>query len=138
MPSKPFRYRDLGSMAAVSRRRAIVSFHGIRLHGYLGWLAWLTVHITFMTGFKNRFSALVSWSFSFIGSSRQQQVIDEHRMPGRPPPAPPDDPPAVVDARTARVAPPAASERRRRGRDHPAGVQRNHLVDRVRGPRHGG
>jgi NADH dehydrogenase len=107
-PSKPFRYRDLGSMAAVSRRRAIVSFHGIRLHGFLGWLAWLTVHITFMTGFKNRFSALISWGFSFLGRSRPQQVIDEHRMPGRPPQAPPaDEPPSVVDARTARVAPPA-------------------------------
>ena len=25
---QPFTYRDLGSMAAISRRRAIVSFHG--------------------------------------------------------------------------------------------------------------
>src|SRR3954451_15985903 len=81
--AKPFRYRDLGSMATISRRRAIVSFRGIRLHGYLGWLAWLMVHITFMTGFKNRFAALVSWSFAFLGHSRPQQVIDEQRMPGR-------------------------------------------------------
>jgi NADH:ubiquinone reductase (H+-translocating) len=98
---KPFKYRDLGSMATISRRRAIVSFRGIRLHGYLGWLAWLMVHITFMTGFKNRFAALVSWSFSFLGHSRPQQVIDERRMTGRAEPADPGETPAVVDAGTA-------------------------------------
>jgi len=98
---KPFEYRDLGSMAAVSRRRAIVSFHGIRLHGYLGWLAWLTVHLTFMTGYKNRFSALMSWGFAFLGHSRPQQVIDEQRMPGRAEPVAAIDTAAVVDARTA-------------------------------------
>ena len=58
--SKPFKYRDLGSMAAVSRRRAIVSFHGLRISGFLGWLMWLAVHLTFMTGFKNRFTAAVA------------------------------------------------------------------------------
>jgi NADH dehydrogenase len=98
---KPFKYRDLGSMATISRRRAIVSFRGIRLHGYLGWLAWLVVHITFMTGFKNRFAALVSWGFSFLGHSRPQQVIDEQRMTGRAQPAAPGETPAVVDARSA-------------------------------------
>jgi NADH dehydrogenase len=99
--AKPFKYRDLGSMATISRRRAIVSFRGIRLHGYLGWLAWLMVHITFMTGFKNRFAALMSWSFAFLGHSRPQQVIDEQRMPGRAEPAAPGEAAAVVDARTA-------------------------------------
>ena len=74
-PPKPFKYRDLGSMAAVSRRRAIVSFHGIRLHGYLGWLAWLTVHLTFMTGYKNRFRALFSWGLSFVGRGRGERAI---------------------------------------------------------------
>ena len=28
---QPFKYRDLGSMAAISRRRAVVSFHGMRV-----------------------------------------------------------------------------------------------------------
>ena len=76
-------------------------FRGIRLHGYLGWLAWLMVHITFMTGFKNRFAALMSWSFAFLGHSRPQQVINEQQMPGRAEPAAPGEAAAVVDARTA-------------------------------------
>ena len=71
----PFKYRDLGSMAAVSRRRAVVSFHGIRLSGFLGWLAWLFVHLAFMTGFKNRFTTLVHWGLSFLGTGRTERAI---------------------------------------------------------------
>jgi NADH dehydrogenase len=72
---KPWRYRDMGSMAAVSRRRAIVSFKGVRVTGFAGWIMWLVVHVTFMTGFKNRFSTLISWGLSFIGRGRTERAI---------------------------------------------------------------
>jgi NADH dehydrogenase len=77
---QPFKYRDLGSMACVSRRRAIVSFHGIRVSGFLGWMMWLMVHITFMTGFKNRFKTLTSWLFSFLGSGRTERALRVERI----------------------------------------------------------
>ncbi|HVN59616.1 MAG TPA: NAD(P)/FAD-dependent oxidoreductase [Gaiellaceae bacterium] len=73
--AQPFKYRDLGSMAAISRRRAIVSFHGIHLSGFLGWLAWLFVHLAFMTGFKNRFTTLMHWGLSFLGTGRTERAI---------------------------------------------------------------
>lgn len=73
--SRPFRYRDFGSMAVVARRRAIVSFHGIRLSGFPGWVIWLFVHLTFMTGFKNRAMTAIYWVFSFIGRGRMERAI---------------------------------------------------------------
>jgi NADH dehydrogenase len=63
---EPFKYHDLGSMAAVSRRAAIVSFHGLRFSGFLGWMLWLFVHLAFLTGFKSRFEALAGWALSFF------------------------------------------------------------------------
>jgi len=77
----PFTYRDLGSMAAVTRHRALVSFHGLRLSGTFGWLMWLFVHLTFMTGFKNRFTAMVQWSFSFIGHGRPERALPRALSP---------------------------------------------------------
>jgi NADH dehydrogenase len=71
----PWKYRDLGSMAAVDRRSAIVSMHGVRLSGRLAWLLWLVVHITFLTGFKNRITALIHWLFSFVGTSCGERAI---------------------------------------------------------------
>jgi NADH dehydrogenase len=72
---EPFKYRDLGSMAAISRRRAIVSFRGIRVSGFPGWVMWLFVHVAFLTGFKNRFKTLISWSFSFLGAGRTERAL---------------------------------------------------------------
>ena len=36
---------------------------------------WLLVHLTFMTGFKNRFTAMVQWAFSFIGHGRAERAL---------------------------------------------------------------
>jgi NADH:ubiquinone reductase (H+-translocating) len=71
----PWKYRDLGSMAAVDRHSAIVSVHGLRLSGRFAWLLWLAVHITFLTGFRNRLTALIHWLFSFVGTGRGERAI---------------------------------------------------------------
>ena len=81
-PGKPFRYRDLGSMAAIGRGRAIVSFHGLRYGGLLGFLSWLVVHLAFLTGFRNRFGALIAWSWAFIGRSRNQRTFTVEEIGG--------------------------------------------------------
>jgi NADH dehydrogenase len=67
-----FKYRDLGSVATVGRFRAVVSVHGLRFGGVMGWLTWAFIHITFLTGFANRFSALLHWARTFLGRGRSQ------------------------------------------------------------------
>jgi len=62
-------------MAAVDRRSAIVSVHGVKFSGRIAWLMWLVVHITFLTGFKNRLSALINWLFSFVGTACGERAI---------------------------------------------------------------
>jgi NADH:ubiquinone reductase (H+-translocating) len=79
----PFTYRDLGSMATISRFRAVVSFKGLRLSGFPGWLMWLVVHITFLTGFRNRGQALLHWINTFIGGGRAERTITIHQVAGR-------------------------------------------------------
>ena len=81
--AKPFRYRDLGSMATISRFRAIVSFRGIRVGGFIGWIMWAFVHLTFLTGFKNRWIALFKWLSSFVGASRDERTITAHQVSAR-------------------------------------------------------
>ena len=41
----------------------------------MGWLLWLVVHITFLTGFKNRFGALTRWLVSFVGRGRYERAL---------------------------------------------------------------
>jgi NADH dehydrogenase len=77
---RPFRYRDLGSLASVSRYYAIGERGRMRVWGFSGWLLWLAVHLTFLTGFKNRVSALFHWTISFFGRSRAERTITAQQI----------------------------------------------------------
>jgi NADH dehydrogenase len=74
-PTKPFRYIDLGTVAVISRFRAVAKIGPLRVGGFVGWLIWLVVHITFLTGFKNRFGALMRWVVSFVGRGRYERAL---------------------------------------------------------------
>ncbi len=70
-----FRYRDLGSMATIARFRAVVSFRGIRVSGFAGWMIWLFVHLAFLTGFKNRFITVLQWAVTFLSGARTERTL---------------------------------------------------------------
>jgi NADH dehydrogenase len=80
MDKRPFRYRDLGTMATISRFRAVVTVGRVRVAGFPGWLMWLVVHLAFMTGFKNRFAAVLNWTVAFLGRDRRQRTITEQEV----------------------------------------------------------
>jgi NADH dehydrogenase len=72
---KPLHYRDLGTLAVISRFRAVAKIGPFRVGGFIGWLLWLVVHVTFLTGFKNRFAALARWTISFVGRGRYERAL---------------------------------------------------------------
>jgi NADH dehydrogenase len=71
----PFRYRDLGTLASISKNFAVAELGPIRIWGLAGWLLWLFVHLTFLTGFKNRITTLFHWGVSFIGRGRAERTF---------------------------------------------------------------
>ncbi len=73
--SVPFKYRDLGSAAAIGRFKAMVSMRGIRLSGFPGWIVWMFVHLAFLNGFGHRFTALWRWGRSMVGRARPERVF---------------------------------------------------------------
>jgi NADH dehydrogenase len=74
-PPKPFKYRDLGSAAYIARGQAIVSVGPVHLSGRIGWLAWLGIHLAFLTGFRNRTGAVLSWAFAFTRETRRERAF---------------------------------------------------------------
>ncbi len=73
--SAPFKYRDLGSAAAIGRFKSIVSFKGVRLSGFPGWVVWFFVHIGFLNGFSNRASTMLRWFRTMVGRARPERVF---------------------------------------------------------------
>ena len=82
-PQKPFKYLDKGSLATISRFRAVALIGRFRLTGVLAWLLWLGVHILYLTGFKNRVTAVLHWAVSFVGRGRQERTATEQQIFGR-------------------------------------------------------
>ncbi|MGI8800794.1 MAG: NAD(P)/FAD-dependent oxidoreductase [Solirubrobacteraceae bacterium] len=87
---RPFHYHDLGNLASISRYYAVAELGPVGVAGLAGWLLWLVVHLTFLTGFKNRISALFHWVISFCGRARAERTItiDESERSVRRPPRP--------------------------------------------------
>jgi NADH:ubiquinone reductase (H+-translocating) len=74
-PSRSFVYRDLGNMATIGRASAIADFGWLQLKGWVGWLAWLFVHIMNLIGFRNRVLVLVQWAWAYFSYQRAVRLI---------------------------------------------------------------
>jgi NADH:ubiquinone reductase (H+-translocating) len=72
---KPFTYRDLGSAAYLSRGKAVVSAGPLKTSGFIGWWVWLFIHIGFLTGYRNRVGAVLSWWFAFTRDLRRERTF---------------------------------------------------------------
>ena len=55
--------------------RAVAHMGPVQVGGFTGWTLWLVVHVTFLTGFKNRFAALARWTISFVGRGRYERAL---------------------------------------------------------------
>jgi hypothetical protein len=51
-----FRYRDLGMMATIERKRAVAQAGRLKLTGFIAWVVWCVARIYFLIGFRNRLS----------------------------------------------------------------------------------
>jgi NADH dehydrogenase len=72
--TRPFKYHDFGSAAYVARGRAVVSAGPLHLSGLPGWFSWLFIHIAFLTGFRNRIGALLTWWVAFVRDIRKERA----------------------------------------------------------------
>ncbi|HUH03349.1 MAG TPA: NAD(P)/FAD-dependent oxidoreductase [Kofleriaceae bacterium] len=86
-----FRYRDKGSMATIGRSSAVVDAGRLRFGGFLAWVFWWVVHITFLVGFRNRLMVIFGWAWSYLTFQRGARLItgDHGPLPALGPTAPP-------------------------------------------------
>ncbi len=84
-PTAPFRYLDKGIMATVGRASGIAQSGRLRLSGFLGWLAWLFIHILYLIGFRNRLVVLIQWAWAWVTYGRSARLITGTTPPPLPP-----------------------------------------------------
>ncbi len=74
-PLRPFHYFDKGSLATLGRAAAVADIRGIKLSGFIAWVAWLTIHIFFLIGFRNRFLVITQWAWAYVTYQRGARLI---------------------------------------------------------------
>ena len=76
---KPFSYQDKGSMATIGRNKAVMNAFGLRISGFVAWIAWLFVHIMYLVGFKNRLIVLFQWAWSYLSFKKGSRLIIDRK-----------------------------------------------------------
>jgi NADH dehydrogenase len=78
LPGLPFHYSDRGSMATIGRNEAVTELpFGVRLWGFVGWVAWLGLHLIELMGFRNRINVLVNWAWNYLTYDRGARLLAE-------------------------------------------------------------
>lgn len=72
---QPFKYRDPGTLVTIGRASAVARVYGVPVSGFLAWLLWLTVHIVWLIGFRNRALVLVNWAWNYFTYERGVRLI---------------------------------------------------------------
>ena len=77
--TKPFAYRDKGTMAAIGRGAAVVQMLGGRtMTGRKAQLAWGTVHLALLPTNQDRAKAIVDWAGAATTHQRAGRITVEH------------------------------------------------------------
>lgn len=71
----PFRYWDKGTMATIGRAKAVAESMGFKFSGYIAWLAWLFIHIMYLTRFENRMLVMFQWFWNYMTRNRAARLI---------------------------------------------------------------
>jgi NADH:ubiquinone reductase (H+-translocating) len=85
-PRRRFHYFDKGDMATIGRHAAVANVvwpFRAHLSGWPAWAAWLTVHIYFLIGFRNRILVLLQWMWMYLGFAAGPRLITgSQKLPG--------------------------------------------------------
>ncbi len=72
---EPFVYNDKGSMAIISKYKAVADLPKVSFKGFAAWMVWLFIHIIPLVGFRNKLMLAISWFWSFITNDPTLRLI---------------------------------------------------------------
>ncbi|MCP9756697.1 NAD(P)/FAD-dependent oxidoreductase [Lacihabitans sp. CCS-44] len=77
---KPFKYKDLGSMATIGRHLAVVDLPFWKFQGTFAWYVWMFVHLMSILGVKNKILIFINWLWSYITYDQSLRLIIKPRF----------------------------------------------------------
>jgi NADH dehydrogenase len=70
-----FIYFDKGIMATIGRSSAVAVSKGIKMTGFIAWMAWLFIHLLFLIGFRNKLFVMMQWLYAYTTWRRGARIM---------------------------------------------------------------
>jgi len=74
-PVPPFKYFDKGELAVIGRASAVANVFGVHLSGFIAWLVWAFVHLTYIVQHRSRLTVFVDWAIEYLTFNRGARLI---------------------------------------------------------------
>ena len=72
---QPFSYHNLGTMATIGRKKAVVEIGKLKFGGFFAWLLWLIVHLRSILGVKNKTIVFLNWMWRYMNYKQSLRLI---------------------------------------------------------------
>lgn len=73
--TKPFQYKDKGTMATIGRNKAVADLSKLHFKGIIAWFIWMFVHLMLLVGFRNRVVVFINWSWNYFKFNNGHRLI---------------------------------------------------------------
>jgi len=70
-----YEYVDLGSMATIGWKKAVIDFPFISFKGYFAWLIWMFLHLMLILSIKNKIIIFINWAWAYISKNTSLRLI---------------------------------------------------------------
>ncbi len=72
---KPFKYRDLGTMAVIGMNKAVGDLRVMKVSGIFGWFIWAFVHVASLIDGGQRLRVLMQWTWKYLTRREGDRLI---------------------------------------------------------------
>ena len=74
-PLLSYEYKDLGTMATIGRKKAVVDLPFFQFKGYFAWLIWMFLHLMLILSVRNKLFIFLNWAWSYFTKDSSLRLI---------------------------------------------------------------
>jgi len=100
LPTRPFRYRPLGQLAAIGHNKAVAELVGLKLAGFVAWLMWRGVYLLKIPTLGRKVRLYLEWNWAMFFPPDISH-LGYARTPRAPRPPAADEPARAREGRAA-------------------------------------
>jgi len=90
-PPEPFKFKMIGSLAAIGRRAGVAEIYGLKFSGILAWWLWRGIYLSKLPGFQKKVRVMLDWTLDLLSRKRSFSCLPpltnryrQQRFPQRP------------------------------------------------------